>query len=250
MISFIVPAYDEEYLLGGTIDALHSAAQSVTRPYEIIVVDDHSSDGTGRVALDHGARLVRVDNRQIAATRNAGARIAKGDSLIFVDADTVVSSELLKEAVTALRNGAVGGGAAFRFDGRVPLYGKILQWLVYRLYRWGKVASGSFLFCTRDAFEKTGGFDEQLYASEEASMSRALKGCGAFVVLKQTVLTSGRKLRLYSFRDIVGIIVRVAFAGGRITDRKTARIWYESKRESSGKDCEQSVAADADNRCR
>jgi glycosyltransferase involved in cell wall biosynthesis len=236
MISFIIPAYNEEYLLGRMLDALHHAAGIVDEPYEIIVADDNSSDKTGEVALGHGATVIRVDNRQIAATRNAGARIARGERFIFVDADTIVSPDVLREALTALRNGAAGGGAAIRFDGYVPLYGRIIQWLVYRVYRWGKIASGSFMFCTRTAFETIGGFNEQLYASEEADMSRALRRCGPFIVLRQTVLTSGRKLRLYSFREIMGIILRVALSGGKITDRHTAHIWYDPRREFGTED--------------
>ena len=233
MISFIIPAYNEELLLGRTLDALHRAARSVDQPYEIIVADDDSSDRTGSVAAEHGAAVVHTANRQIAATRNAGARTAKGDWLFFVDADTLVSDELLTEAVAALADGAAGGGAAFRFDEPVPLYGKILQWVVRPVYRLGKIASGSFIFCTREAFDQVGGFDETLYGSEEAVMSRALGRCGPFVVLRETVLTSGRRLRLNSFWSILGILFYLFLGGGRITNRRAARLWYDGRRETT-----------------
>jgi glycosyltransferase involved in cell wall biosynthesis len=244
VISFIVPAYNEELLIGSTLDALHTAAGAVGEPYEVIVADDDSSDRTGDVAREHGAAVTRVKNRQIAATRNSGARIAKGDCLIFVDADTVVHEAALREALSALREGAAGGGAAVRFEGRVPLYGRALQWLSYRLYRLGKIASGSFMFCTRAAFDRAGGFDEKLLCSEEAVMSRALGRCGRFVVIKQTVLTSGRKFRMYSFREIMGTILRVAMSGGKMTDRESVRVWYDGKREAAGQCCEQNAAGD------
>src|ERR1700688_3756422 len=89
LISFIVPAYDEEILLGATLDALHEAGRSLNEPYEVVVADDASTDRTASIAERHGARVVRVAHRQIAATRNSGARAAIRELFIFVDADTI-----------------------------------------------------------------------------------------------------------------------------------------------------------------
>src|SRR5438128_2098443 len=96
VISFIIPAYNEEALLGQTLSAVHESARTLGEPYEIITVNDASTDRTGEIALEHGARVVAVKCRQIAATRNAGARAAAGDILFFVDADTVVSEPVLR----------------------------------------------------------------------------------------------------------------------------------------------------------
>ncbi|HUH90611.1 MAG TPA: glycosyltransferase family 2 protein, partial [Lysobacter sp.] len=94
MISFIVPAHDEQRLIADTLEAIHAAACGVglgiERDYEIVVVDDASTDRTAEIAIDHGARVVHVSHRQIAATRNAGAREARGDFLFFIDADTLI----------------------------------------------------------------------------------------------------------------------------------------------------------------
>ena len=79
LISFIVPAYDEEILLGATLDALHAAGSSLKEPYELVVADDASTDRTASIAERHEARVVRVAHRQIAATRNSGARAAMGE---------------------------------------------------------------------------------------------------------------------------------------------------------------------------
>jgi glycosyltransferase involved in cell wall biosynthesis len=122
VISFVVPAYNEELLLGATLRRLNAAAETLGESHEIIVADDASSDRTVAVAKEHGARVVEVAHRQIAATRNSGARAAKGDFLIFVDADTLVDAPVVRAALQAMRNGAVGGGCDFQFDGRVPLW--------------------------------------------------------------------------------------------------------------------------------
>ena len=61
MISFIVPAHNEERLLGRTLVAIHDAAAGIGQPSEVIVVDDASEDLTSAVAAQHGARIERVD---------------------------------------------------------------------------------------------------------------------------------------------------------------------------------------------
>ena len=237
MISFIVPAYNEERLLGATLDALRAAALATGEPYELIVADDASTDRTAAIAAQHGAILVSVAHRQIAATRNSGAREANGDWLIFVDADTLVSEAVVRSAVEALRSGAVGGGAAVEFDGTVPLYARLLLPVLVRSFRWAGLAAGCFLFCTRHAFAAVGGFDEAFYGAEELVMSRALKRHGRFVVLRQAVITSGRKLRTHSVREMLAILARLALRGpGAVKQRQGMDLWYAERREDPQQD--------------
>jgi glycosyltransferase involved in cell wall biosynthesis len=116
LITFIIPAHNEEALLGRTLAALHESAQALSElggAYEIIVANDTSTDRTGTIALEHGARVVAVNRRQIAATRNAGARAAKGTLFMFVDADTVVTKRLVPAAVRALQRGRWAAVAPF-----------------------------------------------------------------------------------------------------------------------------------------
>ena len=237
MISFIVPAYNEERLLGATLDALRAAAVAAGEPYELIVVDDASTDRTAVIAEHHGAALVSVAHRQIAATRNSGARNANGDLLIFVDADTIVNEAVVRSAVEALRNGAAGGGAAVEFDGTVPLYARLLLPVLVWSFRSAGLAAGCFLFCTRKAFAAVGGFDEAFYGAEELVMSRALKRHGRFVVLRQAVITSGRKLRTHSVREMLAIVARLALRGpGAVKQRQGMDLWYAERREDPQQD--------------
>jgi len=232
MISFIVPAYNEERLLGATLDALHAAAGGAGEPYELIVVDDASTDRTAIVAHRHGAVLVNVAHRQIAATRNSGARKANGDLFIFVDADTIVNEAVVRAAVEALRCGAAGGGAAVEFDGTVPLYARMLLPVLVRVFRAARLAAGCFLFCTRDAFTAVGGFDETFYGAEELVISQALKRHGKFVVLREAVTTSGRKLRTHSVREVLLVIGRLALRGPKaVQQRQGMELWYAERRD-------------------
>jgi glycosyltransferase involved in cell wall biosynthesis len=232
MISFIVPAYNEERLLGATLDALHAAGRAVGESYELVVVDDASTDETALVAESRGARLVSVAHRQIAATRNSGAREANGALFIFVDADTIVNESVVRSAIEVMRDGAVGGGAGVKFDGAVPSYARLLLPVLVRVFWAAGWATGCFLFCTRSAFFAVNGFDETFFSAEELVMSRALKRRGKFVVLRQAVTTSGRKLRTHSVREILVVIGRVAFRGPKaVKQRQGMDLWYAERRE-------------------
>jgi glycosyltransferase involved in cell wall biosynthesis len=222
-VSFVIPAYNEAQLLGSTLTAIEQAARTLHLSCEVIVVDDASGDGTAEVARAHGARVVSVGFRQIAATRNAGAREAAGDWLVFVDADTRVTREVLEDAIAALHGGAVGGG--------LPRYGRVLVALLLPLYRALGLAAGCFLFCSRRAFEAVGGFDESLFAAEEAVLSRALARQGRFVLLRAAVVTSARKLRAHSAGEVMGTLLRIAVTGPTAVRRRHGlELWYGQRR--------------------
>src|SRR5207237_7363763 len=125
MSSFIIPAYNEELELSSTIASIRVAASGVAQPYEIIVVDDASTDATAELAAEAGARVISIDRRQIAAARNAGARAAQGDYLFFVDADTRINPNHIYEAIAALAAGYAGGSARVTTDGTIPMWGRI-----------------------------------------------------------------------------------------------------------------------------
>src|SRR6478736_1208239 len=156
MLSFIVPAHNEEALLSRTLDAIFEAAAGTRQPFEVVVADDASTDGTAEIARQHGAIVVSVNNRQIAATRNAGARASSGERLFFVDADTVISPRVLTAALRAMDNGAVGGGAPPRLEGPIPLYVRLFVLWLSVLMRIAGLSGGAFLFCKREAFDAVG----------------------------------------------------------------------------------------------
>ncbi len=234
MISFIIPAYNEERLLGATLSAVHAAARQRAQPYEVIVVDDGSTDATVAIARSAGAKVVSVQYRQIARTRNAGARAAAGDTLIFVDADTLITSATVTASLEALRRGAVAGGATLQLDGDLPWHGWLLLWLVRAGMRAGRLAAGCYLFCTRAAFEAAGGFDEALFATEEIALSRALQRQGRVVILREAVVSSGRKLRTFSGWELLRLFAALLRSGPRVLrSRDQLELWYGHRRIDS-----------------
>ncbi len=121
-VSVVLPTHNRADLLP---QALASVCEQTYRNLEIIVVDDASTDGTAEVARQHNATVLPVNHRQIAATRNSGARAAHGDRLFFVDADTTANPRAIASALRCLDKGAAGGGAWTRLEGSVPLYGRL-----------------------------------------------------------------------------------------------------------------------------
>ena len=235
MISFVVPAHNEEALIGGTLDALAAAVAQLRIPvdgFEIIVADDDSSDGTAAIAAGRGARVVSIKRRQIAAARNAGAAAARGSLFIFVDADTIVPAETLRETIAAVDAGAAAGGAAAALDAPAQRWAK-LSWMPFQYgARLLRLPGGAYMFTTRAAFEAAGGFDERYFAGEEIHFARALKRVGSFVVVRSLVTTSGRKFRLLGFRGMCREWMRLAIRGPRVLhDRKHLGLWYDKHRD-------------------
>ena len=230
MVSFIIPAHNEELLIGTTVLAIHRASANLSEPYEIIVVDDASTDSTAEIAASLGAVVVAVAHRQIAATRNAGAQRARGEILVFVDADTIIDHSVVNAALDVVRAGAVGGGALGVFEQPVPLFARIMVGLWVRIARFSKLTMGCCLFCTSSAFRAVGGFDESLYVFEDVALGRALGRVGTVVILQETVSTSSRNLRAHSPADALRMLGGLVRHGRRFFgSRRGLDYWYRAR---------------------
>lgn len=230
-LSVVVPAHDEASLLPFTLEHLHEAVGRCGRDYELVVVDNASTDATAEVARAHGAAVMHEPHRQISRARNTGARGSRGDYLLFVDADTWPPRELVAKALALLDAGACGGGALVALESTPN-----------RPYRWGVGlwnglarrlgwAAGCFVFVRRDAFEAIGGFDERLYAGDELSLSRALRRWGRrrgreFVIVPAPpVLTSARKAQWFGpWQHLLTLLL--ALFPPALRSRRLMWFWY------------------------
>jgi len=232
--SIIVPAYNEEAYLPETLASLKESMAALSGLCgEIVVTNNNSTDRTAEIAEKAGARVIFEEHRQIARARNAGAKEASGRYIIFVDGDTRISPALLKKTLTALESEMYcGGGTIVESDGYLsPWAGCALKlWLfLSRTFKW---ACGAYVFCTREAFLETGGFDERYYASEEVYFSRALQLWGRkrgqnFVILEEPIITSNRKTEWYSEREMLFIILNMLFHFRPLRSREACHnLWY------------------------
>ncbi len=232
--SIIVPAYNEETFLPATLARLNDVMVRVNgHQGEIIVTDNNSTDRTADVARCLGARVVFEPDRQIARCRNAGAKASHGRYLVFVDADTLISTALLSGALEALDSDRYcGGGALIAVSPDIGFAASSGLKLWNRLSRTCKWACGSFVFCRRDAFFDVAGFDERYYASEEIHLSRALKQWGRrngfdFLILDETLETSLRKFEWFSTGQIVLLLLKLAVCPFLLRSRRACHFWYD-----------------------
>ena len=234
--SFVVPAFNEERLLAGTLQSIQSAAQVLGDGWELIVCDNNSTDRTAEVARAAGARVVFEPHNQISRARNRGAAAATGEWLVFIDADSVPSAGLfadLKEAVDSGR--CLAGGSTIAAEGSFEFRSAIRFWnAISRAARW---AAGSFIFCRKDAFSELGGFSEELYASEELELFQRLKALARrrsseiIVLHRHPLRTSDRKLRLYGRSELLGFLGRLVLHPRRtLRDPFACRPWYDGRR--------------------
>jgi glycosyltransferase involved in cell wall biosynthesis len=240
-VSVVIPAFNEEKLLGACLDAVRGAfaAQPRGTAHEIIVCDNNSTDGTAALAAARGVKTVFEPLNRIAGARNSGAAAASGDWLLFLDADSRLSTALLAETLRLMEGGdCCGGGALVAFvDPLPPVWGAALTGFWNLISRTFKLAAGSYIFCRRDAFISVGGFSPLLYAAEEVALSGALKRWGgargqAFKIITSVRHTSsGRKFRMYAFSDLAGqafIFLRNPFSA--VGDPARLKIFYGGKR--------------------
>lgn len=236
----IVPAFNEERLIGETLRRIQSVLDPFSRrswEMELIVCDNNSTDRTAEIARNAGAIVVFEPINQIARARNRGAEAATGDWLIFIDADSHPSAALLNDVAAQIEShGCLGGGCTVILDGNYPKANWIVQmWNgISRTFHW---VAGSFIFCEAKAFRDIGGFSDKLFASEEIEFSKRLKRLARsrkkkIVILhRHPLVTSARKLHLYTAREHLSFMLRTVLCGGKtLTSREACHTWYDGRR--------------------
>lgn len=239
-LSVVIPAFNEERLLPATLTALHEAIECLHQIHwstEIIVCDNNSTDRTADIARSHGATVVFEPVNMIGRARNAGARAATGDWILFVDADSIPSPALLKSMAAAILSGTCfAGGSTLRLDDGPPSAHFVTGiWnLVSRTGRW---PAGSFLFVEAAAFREVGGFSLKQFAGEELDLARRLKrserarGRRLRILTGTPLITSARKIRLYKPWEILGFMLRALFRPrSTMASREACGLWYDGRR--------------------
>lgn len=239
-LSIVIPAFNEEKRLRQTVQRIREACHAspdIATAYEIIVCDNNSSDTTAAVAGQAGCQVIFEPVHQISRARNRGASIASGQWLLFIDADSWPSPELMGDVVALLSDETcIGCGSTIRvIDG--PRWFKFVweskNWSM-RTFKW---CPGAFLLCRRDAFREIGGFSEEHYLFEELDFVVRLKKYAGplaqrFVILhKHPFSTSGRRGIGHGFWWWAGFALQLSLFHKRsVRDETFARRWYKAQR--------------------
>jgi glycosyltransferase involved in cell wall biosynthesis len=199
VISIILPTLNEGKYLDRALLAIRE--QKYRGDVEIIVSDSRSDDDTQEVARRHGVKVVLSERLGPAVGRNRGAQAAKGDILVFLDADTIPSENLLAHISKTLeeKRDVVGGTCKF-----LPYKGGLVDWLIYTfsnaaariMINFGVPQDPGYCFFYRsEVFKKLGGLREDLVLNETHDLAIRSKAYGNFVYTNVPVFTSIRRFK-------------------------------------------------------
>jgi cellulose synthase/poly-beta-1,6-N-acetylglucosamine synthase-like glycosyltransferase len=186
-LSIVVPAYNAANTVAGCIRALLDLCLS--EPYEIILVDDGSTDNTAQIveSFGPGVCVLRQPHRGAAAARNAGVQMARGDIILFTDADCEPVREWAETLANAIRGGADGAKGTYRTRQR-GVVARFVQAEYESKYRhMEKLEHIDFIDTYSAAYRRqalldTGGFNEQLAVDEDQELSFRLAEAGKRLV--------------------------------------------------------------------
>jgi glycosyltransferase involved in cell wall biosynthesis len=185
MLSIVIPTFNEEEYLPRLLDSIKNQTY---RDYEVIVADNFSEDQTRAIAESFGALVVAGGNHP-GKGRNRGAEVAKGDVLLFLDADVVLEPETWlaekmeefmrrKLDIASCAMKPLGGGVLDRFShSTYNLYMRATQFILEH-------GGGFCLFARREAYDRVHGFDESINLAEDHDFVRRIAKFGKFRVLK------------------------------------------------------------------
>lgn len=175
--SVVVPAHNEEALLGRGLAAIGWAARRADVSTEIIVVANRCTDRTVDIARAAGAVVVHDGHRNIAATRNAGVVASSGEIVVTIDADTVMHPDALVEIDRLASDGRfVGGGSRFVME-RTSL-GLAVSKAIVQLGTLAARTGGVVFWCARIDFDAIGGFDVSKLMGEDLDFAARLRRHG------------------------------------------------------------------------
>ncbi len=236
-LSVVIPAWNEEKVVGRAIESLKRAAAVYERERsgtaEIIVVDNNSTDRTAEVAREQGATVVFEPVNNIGKARNAGAKTARGKYLAFCDADNQVTENLLVLIHDHLANPKIAGGGTWIEPERKNLKIRFFYFIWHVYVACSRVGVG-MMHCRKKDFEAIGGYDETIYAAEDVQLAYDLRKIGRprgqkfNLIKKGWVITSTRKIDQTPLCEMITKLIGFGFGlQKKIRSKEYCEHWYE-----------------------
>lgn len=201
-LSVVVPTLNESLNIGRTLRYIKCADPLA----EVIVVDGGSTDATIEIAKKYAHKVIVKKSSTIGAARNIGAKAAKGEIVLFVDADTIPHMEFFEKIriICSRDHKVVGAGCVImprNINFFESLFFYFLNFLVYLSVQLGRPSiAGSCVAYRRKAFWKVGGFDEEMAASEDQDLCNRIAKVGQVIFSARIIAyTSSRRLRELGF---------------------------------------------------
>jgi glycosyltransferase involved in cell wall biosynthesis len=201
LITIIIPAHNEESYLGQTLEAVRRQ----NYPWvEVIVVANGCTDRTAEVAKGKCDRLIALSQKSLGVARNLGARMAKGELIIFLDADTTLEPMALRRIAQDFSPGSAAATIRGRPDCERFEF-RLIYMIKNFMHRWLLHAGSSgVIICWKYQFVQAGGFDEGLEICENSELIRRLKKFGRYKYIGDVSATTS--MRRYEQRGFLRLI--------------------------------------------
>lgn len=214
MISIVIPARNEEFYLPDCLSSLKE--QSYTGDYEIIVVDNGSTDETAAIAESFGTKVIFSFNEiSVFHARAAGADVAHGDIIVQADADTIYPPHWLQRIADKMESHPEVAAVSGRFFYRekftwawIELNGRHIINILYTFFLGHPlIISGATFAFRRDIFTGAGGYEGLSYAADQIGIAERLTRYGKVIYdPKLYVMTSARSVRKPNTALIKGLL--------------------------------------------
>lgn len=238
LISIAIPAFNEEKLLPATLAAVAEAGTAFTGrgwEMEVVVCDNNCTDRTAEIAGAAGARVVVETVNQISRSRNAAGHAAKGDWIIFLDADSTPSEGLFEATAELMEQAKVIGGGAVVTAGAMPFWGRVGLGGWNCVSRVFKLPAGSFIFCRARDFRELEGFSTKLFAAEEIEFGLRLRRRAwrqsqrVRIIRHPPLLTSNRRIQA-PWAMLAFVLTAALTLGLSLRWRGGCGMWYDGRR--------------------
>lgn len=193
MLSIIIPTFNEEKYLPRL---LSSIKEQDFKDYEVIAADNNSKDKTRRIAKKYNCKIAEGGKRP-GIGRNNGAKIARGDLLLFLDADCILNKNFLNNALRGIKNKSIGVACCYiyPYDGNVAdkIYFSIFNKWIMLIQPFFPNTPGCCIFVKKAIHDKIKGFDERIFLYEEDDYIKRASKLGKFKIINYTIATSARR---------------------------------------------------------
>jgi glycosyltransferase involved in cell wall biosynthesis len=200
MISVVIPAHNEEHYLPRTLEALQRQNYGW---FEVIVVANGCTDRTAALARGRCHLLIVLSQKSLGVARNLGARMARGELLLFLDADTTLEPMALRRIAEDFKPANAAGTVKGCPDDPRLAY-RLIYSLKNLVHRWLlHPGSSGVIICWKEQFVRIGGFDEGLEVRENSELIKRLKRFGKYKYIGDIAAVTS--MRRYEFRGVARV---------------------------------------------
>lgn len=204
-VSIVIPAYNEEKYIGDTLFSLLKSEQKTDINYEVILVDNNSTDKTAEVAKKFAEgmdlRIIKEPSQGRGAARARGFKEAKGEIILSADADTIFHKNWVEELKNNLKGEVVAVTTPCKIVDSTAINNAIFNFIqpimmvLYRIFLGHFWLSGFSFGILKSVYEKSGGFDTSLQAQEDLDLSFRVAKLGKIKFINNPVIFSSRRFK-------------------------------------------------------